>query len=88
MLRCVAKTTGCHLVSLSLTVSAMLLCTIKALKCKTLGAEFIAYTLYSIISAFYADDHLPTLNAPSVNEPVAMLYSNQLYTSSNGIYTL
>ena len=30
---------------------------------KTLGAELThAYTLYSI-SAFYADDHLPTLNA-------------------------
>ena len=36
----------------------------KALKCKTLGAELgHAYTLCCIIGAFYADDHLPTLNA-------------------------
>ena len=38
----------------------------KALKCKTLGAEFAhayIYILYSITSAFYIDDHLPTLNA-------------------------
>ena len=44
----------------------------KALKCKTLGAElshaYIVHTqsLYSVIiglSAFHVDDHLPTLNA-------------------------
>ena len=44
----------------------------KALKCKTLGAElahaYIVHTqsLHCIIvglSAFYVDDHLPTLNA-------------------------
>ena len=34
---------------------------IKALKCKTLGAELThAYTLCNNISAFYADDYLPT----------------------------
>ena len=40
----------------------------KALKCKTLGAELVhAYTFYYIVHvyvcALYADDHLPNLNS-------------------------
>ena len=53
------------IIVLAIAASYIMISTIiiKALKCKTLGAE-LAYTLYSInISAFYADDHLPTLKA-------------------------
>ena len=65
----------------------------KALKSKMLGTELAhAYTMYSIISAFYADDHLPIvltlvgngrqLNLPHGNKMAAFCRAkvkNKLY---------